>query len=481
MRLEQDSLGTMEIPSNAYFGIHAKRATQNFPNHELFSLDWYKAVGLIKKVYYLAWEEFRKESKLKYPTTTLHCRDINPNFIAALIQSSEEVWSGKWFDQFIVGGITGGAGTSINMNINEIITNRALDLLGLPLGDYQSIHPLDHANIFQSTNDVIPSALKIAAMEKLKELSYAVDSTKQNIETLEKSFSNRIRIAYTQMQEAVPSTWGRFFSNYADAFARDWWRISKCEERIKTINLGGSAIGTGLTVPRFIIMRIFEILKGLTNLPLNRSENLCDTTSNLDSLVEVHAILKAHTVNLEKLASDLRLSSSDLFKHPAFQVLPVQEGSSIMPGKYNPVISEYIISICHKIRSNDQLITSLAGLGVLDLNPYLPIIGHALLDSISLLINANLSLNDNLLNNIQKLQDLNQYLNSPVIATALIPHIGHTLAHKLVTYMKDHKTDVIKANEVLQVLSPAVLDDLLTPAKLTSLGFTLKELRGGKC
>jgi len=283
------------------------------------------------------------------------------------------------------------------------------------------------------------------------------------------------------MQEAVPSTWGRFFSNYADAFARDWWRISKCEERIKQINLGGSAIGTGLTVPRFIIMRIFEILKGLTNLPLHRSENLCDTTSNLDSLVEVHAILKAHTVNLEKLACDLRLSSSDLFKHPAFMVLPVQEGSSIMPGKYNPVISEYIISICHKIRSNDQLITSLAGLGVLDLNPYLPIIGHALLDSISLLINANVSLNNNLLNNIQKLQDFDHYLNSPVIATALIPHIGHMQAHKLITYMKDHKTDVIKANDVLQLLPPAVLNDLLTPAKLTSLGFTLKELGGGKC
>ena len=481
MRLEQDSLGTMEIPLDAYFGIHAKRAVQNFPNNDPFSFDWYKAVGLIKKVYYLAWEEFRKESKLKYPKTTLHSRDIDSNAISALIQSSEEVYHGKWFDQFIVGAITGGAGTSINMNINEIITNRALELLGKPLGDYQSIHPLDHANIFQSTNDVIPSALKIAAMWKLAQLSLIVDNTKQNIEALEKTFSDHIRIAYTQMQEAVPSTWGRFFSNYADALARDWWRISKCEERIKQINLGGSAIGTGLTVPRFIIMRIFEILKGLTNLPLHRSENLCDTTSNLDSLVEVHAILKAHTINLEKLAGDLRLSSSDLFKYPAFKVLPVQEGSSIMPGKYNPVISEFIISICHKVRSNDQLITSLSGLGVMDLNPYLPIIGHALLDSINLLINANSALNNNLLNKIIKLQDLDHYLSSPVIVTALIPHIGHTLAHKLITYMKEHNTDVIKANEVLEVLPPALLGNLLTPAKLTSLGFTLKELGEGKC
>jgi len=481
MRLEQDSLGTMEIPSDAYYGIHTKRAVQNFPNSEPFALDWYKAVGLIKKVYYLAWEEFNKERKLKYPMVTLHSGDIDPNYIRALIQSSEEVSQGKWFEHFMVGAITGGAGTSINMNINEIITNRALELINKPLGDYQSIHPLDHANIFQSTNDVIPSALKISAMGKLAELSLIVDNTKQNLETLEKTFSNRMRIAYTQMQEAVPSTWGRFFSNYADAFARDWWRISKCEERIKQINLGGSAIGTGLTVPRFIIIRIFEILKGLTNLPLHRSENLCDTTSNLDSLVEVHAILKAHTVNLEKLSCDLRLVSSDLFKHPAFMVLPVQEGSSIMPGKYNPVISEFIISICHKVRSNDQLITSLAGLGVMDLNPYLPIIGHALLDSISLLRSANMALNEHLLPNIKKTPDTVNYLRSPVIATALIPYIGHMLAQKLITYMKEHQTDVIVANEVLKVLPPAMLSDLLTPARLTSWGFTLKDLREGKC
>ena len=481
MRLEQDSLGTLEIPSDAYFGIHSQRAVNNFPNNDKFSLDWYKAIGLIKKVYYLAWMEFNKESTIKYPSTVLHFKNISAKEITALIQSAQEIYEGKWFDHFVVGAITGGAGTSINMNINEIIANRALEILKQPLGNYSLIHPLDHANIFQSTNDVIPSALKLATMWKLAELSAQIDKVKQKIEMLEKSFNNCIRIAYTQMQEAVPSTWGRFFSNYSDALSRDWWRVSKCEERIKQINLGGSAIGTGLTVPRFIIVSIFEILKGLTNLPLHRSENMCDTTSNLDTIVEVHAILKAHTVNLEKLANDLRLISSDLFKHQAFRLSPVQEGSSIMPGKYNPVICEYIISICHKVRSNDQLISNMAGLGVLDLNAYLPIIGHALLESLNLLIIANLSLSNNLLNKIIKTDDDHDYLKSPVIVTALIPHIGHAKAAKLMNFMKENQTDVLKANAILKLLPDQVITALLTPSKLTSLGFRLKDLEEEKC
>ena len=191
------------------------------------------------------------------------------------------------------------------------------------------------------------------------------------------------------MQEAVPSTFGRLFSSYSDALSRDWWRVSKCLERIKVVNLGGSAIGTSVAVPKYFVSEVVARLQQLSGLPVTRGENLSDATSNLDPFVEVHGILKAHAVNLEKMVSDLRLLASDVYGTHSLTIPKKQVGSSIMPGKVNPVIPEYVISCAHRVYSNDQLIAGLSAQGCLELNAYLPVIGHAMLESLKLLISAD--------------------------------------------------------------------------------------------
>ncbi len=193
------------------------------------------------------------------------------------------------------------------------------------------------------------------------------------MEKLEKKYRNTLRIAYTQMQEAVPSTYGRLFSSYSDALSRDWWRVSKCLERIKVVNLGGSAIGTSIAVPKYFVAEVVSRLQQITGLPVTRGENLSDATSNLDPFVEVHGILKAHAVTLEKMANDLRLLASDIHGGHSLSIPKKQTGSSIMPGKVNPVIPEYVISCAHRVYSNDQLIAGLSAQGCLELNAYLPL------------------------------------------------------------------------------------------------------------
>ena len=240
------------------------------------------------------------------------------------------------------------------MNINEIITNRALEKLDHTPGSYHVADPVEAANIFQSTNDVVPTALRIAAMQLLNTLEEAINDLRLDTEAAEKSYRNALRIGYTQMQQAVPTTYGRLFSTYCDALSRDWWRISKCLERIKVVNLGGSAIGTSIAVPRYFTVEVVKTLQQISGLPLTRGENLSDATSNLDPLVEVHGILKAHAVNLEKMVNDLRLLASDLHESHEVQLPKKQVGSSIMPGKVNPVIPEFVVSAAHKVYGNDS-------------------------------------------------------------------------------------------------------------------------------
>ena len=280
------------------------------------------------------------------------------------------------------------------------------------------------------------------------------------------------------MQEAVPSTYGLLFSTYSEALSRDWWRISKCFERIKTVNLGGGAIGTGLAVPKFFIMEVVPELQKLTGLPVTRSENLSDATNNLDSFVEVHAILKAHAVNLEKMVSDLRMLASDVAGKHSVAIPQRQVGSSIMPGKVNPVIPEFVVSAAHKIYSNDMLISSLSAQGCLDLNAYIPVIGHALLESLKLLIAADKTIADNLIEGIQIASRSGAYslFRSPAITTALSPLIGYQKAVLLAKEMKASGCDVFEANAKLGLLAEEKLRVVLKPENLVKTGFTLNDL-----
>jgi aspartate ammonia-lyase len=476
-RIEKDSLGKKEIPSDALYGIHALRAKENFPGNTLFPVEWYKAVGITKLACYNTYRKFRNAAIEKLGQK-LPFKNISDETVDALIRAAGDVAKGMYYDQFIVPAVQGGAGTSINMNINEIITNSALLATGNKCGEYTLIDPTEHANIYQSTNDVIPTALVVAVMKLLQSLEEQINLLRQKAEELETKNRENLRPGYTQMQAAVPTSFGILFSTYNEALSRDWWRVSKCSERIKQVNLGGGAIGTGLSIPRFFIMDVVPELRNITGLPLSHSENLSDATSNLDRWVEIHATLKAHAVNLEKMSSDLRLLASDLVGEKLICLPDRQVGSSIMPGKINPVIPEFVISSAHKIYSNDVLVSSLCGQGTLELNAYLPVIGFAVIESINLLISCNITLLHNLLSGltINKASGYKALINSISVTTALSPHIGYHKAGKLALLMKEKEIDIFEANDILKVLPESKLKTILQPGNLLKLGFSLDDL-----
>jgi aspartate ammonia-lyase len=318
MRTEKDFLGEKQVPDEALYGIHSIRAGENFPDTSPFPVEWYKAMAVVKRACYVTAGNFYKKAQDQYSLKDLNLRTISSDIFNKLTESALECEDGLHFGHFIVPAISGGAGTSINMNINEIITNLALLKSGNKPGDYEVIDPVEHANILQSTNDVVPTALRVTLMRLLLELEESINLTRRITEKLENEYRHTLRIGYTQMQEAVPTTYGRLFSTYSEALSRDWWRVSKCLERIKVINLGGSAIGSSITVPKYFVSEVVKTLQQLTGLPVTRGENLYDATNNLDPLVEVHAIIKSHAVDLEKMVNDLRLLASDIGGHKRF-------------------------------------------------------------------------------------------------------------------------------------------------------------------
>jgi aspartate ammonia-lyase len=476
-RIEKDSLGEKKIHANALYGIHALRARENFPCEVPFQIEWYKAVGLTKLACYNTYIKFHKAAKEKYGKD-IPIVLINEKMIKALADSAKKISEGAHFDQFIVPAVQGGAGTSINMNINEIITNVALIKLGHKPGDYEILDPVESANVFQSTNDVIPTALTVAVMILLQKLEDTINNLRQKIESIEKTTRGKLRPGYTQMQEAVPSSYGILFGTYNEALSRDWWRVSKCIERIKVVNLGGGAIGTGMSVPLYFIMEVVPELRNITGLPLSRSENATDATSNLDRWVEMHATLKAHAVNLEKMVSDIRLLASDVAVNGGLSIPKKQVGSSIMPGKVNPVIPEFVISSSHIIYSNDMLISSLSGQGCLELNAYLPVIGNAIIESLKLLISCNLTLLENLVDglSVSETTGYNALMHSPSLTTALSPYIGYYKAAEIANLMKEKGYDIFKANSELKILDEYKLRIIIQPGNLLKLGFSLEDL-----
>lgn len=478
MRIEKDFLGAVEIPYRALYGINSHRAKENFPNDTPFHKEWYGAMGKVKLACYQTYKNFKQAAMLKYKNENLPIEFFSDEMIEALITAAGEISESRYFEHFIVPAVQGGAGTSINMNINEIVSNVALTHIGKKPGDYHIIDPIEQANIYQSTNDIVPTSLIVASMDLLVKLEESINKLRFGIEELEKSTRNELRIGYTQMQEAVPSSYGRLFSTYNEALSRDWWRVSKCSERIKVVNLGGSAIGTSVSVPRFFVMEVVPTLQKITGLPVTRSENLSDATCNLDTFVEVHATMKSHAVNLEKMVSDLRLLSSDLLQNKEMEIPKKQIGSSIMPGKVNPVIPEFVISSVHKIYANDMLISNLCGQGCLELNAYIPVIGHALIESLKLLIAANNTMHSNLITGllVHKGIATDKLYHSPAITTALMPYIGYHRAGELAKVMKEKGLSVFEANKSLKILDDEKLSFYLKPENLLKSGYSLKEL-----
>jgi aspartate ammonia-lyase len=479
MRTEKDHIGEVSIPPDALYGVHSVRAHDNFKNQVTFPVEWFRACGSVKLACYRSARKFLKALSKEHPEMIAHLNIPDEQTLRAMEVAATAIASGDYFEYFIVPGTQGGAGTSINLNVNEIIANAALLSLGKRPGDYQFVDPIESANIYQSTNDVIPTALTLASMQLLNELEAGINETRLSVEQLETMHRNKLRLGYTQMQEAVPSTFGLLFSTYSEALSRDWWRVSKGFERIKVVNLGGGAIGTGIAIPRFFIMEVVPALKRLTSLPVTQGENLADATANMDKWVEVHAILKAHAVNLEKMVSDLRLLSSGASNNKEIELPSQQVGSSIMPGKVNPVIPEYVISSAHRIYANDQKISTLSAQGCLELNAYLPEIGAAMLESLKLLISMNRAVREKMLKGIRVHEKVasRKLFASPAVTTVLSPLIGYNRAAELARKMKETGQDIFQANETQGIIETDILKKLMEPGKLLQKGFTIKDIR----
>ena len=304
----------------------------------------------------------------------------------AIERACRELADGLLDDHIVVDRLQGGAGTSTNMNVNEVIANRALQLLGQPPGAYERVSPLDDVNLHQSTNDTFPTALRLAAIGLLHDLEEEVVSLQEAFQQKEQQFAHIVKVGRTQYQDAVLTTLGREMGAYAEALNRDRWRIYKCEERLRVVNLGGTAIGTGFAAPRQYIFRVVDVLRELSSIGFARAENLTEATQNADVFVEVSGILKAHAMDLLKICGDLRLLSSGPEAGLGEIRLPQrQAGSSIMPGKVNPVIPEAVSQAALMVAGYDATIAVAAGLGSLELNAFLPLVASCLLQSLSLL------------------------------------------------------------------------------------------------
>lgn len=460
-RIESDLLGQKEIPGDALYGIHTARAVENFQlSGKTVHPELIKAYGWVK----LACFQINRE--LGYFN---HAEKEEVIERACL-----EMANGKLNDHFIVDALQGGAGTSTNMCVNEIIANRALEILGKNKGDYKIISPLDTINLHQSTNDTFPTALKLASIFLLRQLEQSVLQLQESFQQKEKEFAHIVKIGRTQLQDAVLTTLGREMSAYAEAFNRDRWRIYKCEERLRVVNLGGTAIGSGLAAPRQFIFRVTERLRELSGIGLARAENLIENTQNADVFVEVSGILKACASNLLKVSNDLRLlSCGPSAGIGEINLPPLQAGSSIMPGKINPVIPEAIAQSAMQVAGNDQALFMAASSGNLELNAFMPLIADSLLNSLNLLNQSVQVLSSKCVRkitaNAEKCRE--QVLNSTAIITALIPELGYEECSKL---LKQAELDNKNIREIIlqnRLISKKRFEELISPEAVNKLGF----------
>jgi aspartate ammonia-lyase len=359
------------------------------------------------------------------------------------------------------------------MNVNEVIANRALEIAGKVKGDYSFISPLDHVNLHQSTNDTYPTALKIAAIRMIRQLEHAVLGLQEAFQEKEKEFAHVVKIGRTQLQDAVLTTLGREMGAYAEAFNRDRWRLSKCEERLRVVNLGGTAIGTGLGAPRPFIFRVVDQLRENTGIGLARAENLIDNTQNADVFVEVSGMLKVCAASLLKVCNDLRLMSSGPDAGLGEIILPEkQAGSSIMPGKVNPVIPEAAAQTAILAMGHDQVITQAASSGNLELNQFMPLIASSLLNVIGLLTNVVVMLKVHCISGVKANEEhcKKNVMNSTALITAVIPVIGYEKASNIVKKAKEDHATVFQTLINSGLVNALELNDLISPEAVCKLG-----------
>lgn len=419
-RTEKDSIGTRLVPTGAYYGVQSLRASENF-----------NITGRrLHRQFVFAIVEIKKAAAI-----TNKAAGVYDGVIAdAIVSACDEILSGKLLDHFITDAVQGGAGTSANMNANEVIANRAIELLGGIKGDYRIVHPNDHVNCAQSTNDVIPSAGRIATVRLLNSARDSLKELKQAFENKAEEYKSVIKMGRTEMQDAVPVSFGQVFGAFASAIGRDIKRFSLAIEEMSVINMGGTAIGTTINAHPEYVKNITASINEVTGLSLLQAADLVDATQNLDSFVFVSGIIKSSAVTLSKIANDIRLMSSGPRCGFGEITIPAkQNGSSIMPGKVNPVMPEVMSQIAYNIIGNDTTITHVAEAGQLELNAFEPVMFYRLFESLDTLKSGidvfKSECVEGITVNVTKCR--NDIENSIGIVTALCPHIGYTEAARI--------------------------------------------------
>jgi aspartate ammonia-lyase len=457
-RSEHDLIGNATVPENAYWGIHTLRAIENYP---ITGIKIGKYEDLIKSLAYV------KEAAARANIDLGH---LEPRKGNAIIIACQEIQAGNLHDQFVVDVIQGGAGTSTNMNANEVIANRALEILGYSKGDYSNLHPINDVNMSQSTNDVYPTALRVATCVSAARLLEAMHSLRMAFSIKANEFSQILKIGRTQLQDAVPMTLGQEFSTYAVMLNEDEALLRSAICLIGEINLGATAIGTGINTDENYADFALKHLNAITGFELSRSPNLIEATQDCGAFVNLSGVLKRVAVKLSKICNDLRLLSSG--PQAGFNEirLPARAaGSSIMPGKVNPIIPEVVNQIAFEVIGNDLTITMAAEGGQLQLNAFEPIIAHSLFKSIEHLTAGCKTLQINCIEGIiANLDVLEQRVRtSACLATALNPYLGYETATRVAKIALQENCSVADLVVEMELMSKETLDVLLSPETLT--------------
>ncbi|WP_209125366.1 aspartate ammonia-lyase [Alkalihalobacillus sp. BA299] len=458
-RVERDLIGEKKVPTEAYYGIQTMRAKENFPitgyppHQELI-----RAFGFVKKAAALANRDVGA---------------LNPQIADAIVQAAEEVIEGKFNDHFIVDAIQGGAGTSFNMNANEVIANRAIEFLGGKKGEYLKVSPNTHVNMAQSTNDAFPTAIHIACLNLAKGLTKELEELIEALSKKEQEFDNVIKMGRTHLQDAVPIRLGQEFGAYRRVINRDLRRLSGSLSELYKINMGATAVGTGLNAMPKYIQKVAKYLADITELPFETAEDLVDATQNTDAYTELSSALKILAINLSKMANDLRLMSSGPRTGINEINLPArQPGSSIMPGKVNPVMCEVINQISFQVIGNDHTISLASEAGQLELNVMEPVLVFNLLQSLSILQNGIKVFKEftieGITANIEKCKEMVE--RSVGIITAINPHVGYETASRIAKEAIQTNRPVREICIERGILSEEELNEILDPREMTNPG-----------
>ena len=457
-RTEVDFLGSMEVPADAYWGVQTARAIENFPitGQKISNMpNLIRALAHIKKAAASVNGELGAIS-------SAHAR--------AIVQACDEIVAGQLHDQFVVDVIQGGAGTSTNMNANEVIANRGLELMGFARGRYDMLHPNDHVNASQSTNDVYPTALRLAAWTGIGRLLQALAGLREAFDQKAKAFEDILKIGRTQLQDAVPMTLGQEMLAYAVMLGEDEQRLSEARALMLEVNLGATAIGTGINAPAGYAKNVDDRLAQYSGVPVVASPNLVEATQDTGAFVQLSGVLKRIACKLSKIANDLRLLSSGPQAGLGDIFLPArQAGSSIMPGKVNPVIPEVVNQVAYEVIGNDLMITMASESGQLQLNAFEPVMGWALTNSIEHLTNACNTFQHHCVRGIEANTVLlaRRVAESVTLVTALNPIIGYEKAARIAKTVLQEGGTIAEVADRLGILKKEDVEALLVADTLT--------------